>query len=113
MIRTAAIFLFLVLFFIISQPFYVLIPVISKFDSHRADCMTQGIVCWAMRVILTLSGVDVEVRGRENVRQPSELLRHSLDLPLCCGIDGLYCQGRDQQGAADPLLDAPAARTDL
>lgn len=67
MIRTAAIFLFLVLFFIISLPFYVLIPVISKFDSHRADCMTQGIVCWAMRVILTLSGVDVEVRGRENV----------------------------------------------
>ena len=67
MIRTLLIFLFLVLFFIISLPFYALIPVIAKFNARRADRMTQSIVCWAMRVILVLAGVDVELRGRENI----------------------------------------------
>lgn len=67
MIRTVLIFLFLVFFFIISLPFYALIPVIAKFNANLADRMTQSIVCWAMRVILSLAGVDVELRGRENI----------------------------------------------
>ncbi|MBQ9632412.1 MAG: 1-acyl-sn-glycerol-3-phosphate acyltransferase [Lachnospiraceae bacterium] len=74
MIRTACVALFLLIYFVISLPLYVLIPFIARFDQKRADRMSQSIVCWALRWVTTLAGMRVKVQGLENIPRDEPVL---------------------------------------
>ena len=74
MIRTILTALFLGIFFLISLPMYVLLPQIAKGNPQLAARMAQGMVTWAMRVILAISGARVEVRGLERVPRDRAVL---------------------------------------
>ncbi len=67
MLRTGIIAIFLVFYFLVSLPMYVVIPIIGRFDGRRADWMSQHMVTWALGVIIFLSGVKVTVNGADNI----------------------------------------------
>lgn len=69
MIRTLITAIFLLFYFLISLPMYALIPLVAKVDQNRADRMAQGSVCWALRIVLKLSGSSVDVSGNELIPQ--------------------------------------------
>ena len=74
MLRTVSIAFFLLIFFIISLPFYAVIPLIAKFDPKRADWMAQNMVCKAFDVIISLSGMRLTVEGKDNVPSSEPVL---------------------------------------
>ncbi|TAH70897.1 MAG: 1-acyl-sn-glycerol-3-phosphate acyltransferase [Anaerolineaceae bacterium] len=85
--RLLLIILFLLLFFIISIPLFLIEFIIGKF-SHRAQvASSQKIVVMAFHVILFLAGVKRTVIGRENVPTDEPILyianhRSYFDVPI-------------------------------
>lgn len=67
MIRTIITALFLGLFFLISLPSYLVIMLVGKVSERKAGRMAQGMVCGALKTISSISGIDLEVEGLENI----------------------------------------------
>lgn len=67
--RTVLIGIYLLLFYIVSLPLFVVGWIIGKIDLEKKARYAQHIVCVGFRSILLISGVKVTVRGRENILQ--------------------------------------------
>ncbi len=67
MIRTILIVLFLLCFFIISIPLYLIEEIIGHFDIKKKERSSFRIVTFAFRCISWLAGTRLIVKGRENV----------------------------------------------
>ena len=67
MIRTILIVLFLLCFFIISIPLYLIEDIIGHFDIKKKERSSFRIVTCAFRCISCLAGTRLIVKGRENV----------------------------------------------
>ena len=67
MIRTILIVLFLLCFFIISIPLYLIEDIIGHFDIKKKERSSFRIVTGAFRCISWLAGTRLIVKGRENV----------------------------------------------
>ncbi len=74
MIRTMVVALFLLLFFVVSLPLYVIIPFIAKFNQKLADRISQNVVCKALVFISSLSGMKVVTEGMENIPKDEAVL---------------------------------------
>lgn len=79
--------LFLVIFFIISIPLFLVEIIIGKFNPHAKIASSQRIVVAAFRVLLFLCGVKRTVIGRENVPKNEPVLyianhRSYFDVPV-------------------------------
>ena len=67
MIRTLLIALFLLMFFILSIPLFLVEWIIGKFNVDAKNRSSLAIVSWAFRVITFLAGVKATYIGLENV----------------------------------------------
>lgn len=67
MIRTLLIALFLLIFFILSIPLFLVEWIIGKFNMDAKNRSSLAIVSWAFRVITFLAGVKATYIGLENV----------------------------------------------
>ncbi len=67
MIRALAIIIFLGIVFLVSLPLYLIIPLIAKVDQSRADHISQAFFCKALRLIGVISGMKLDVSGKENI----------------------------------------------
>ncbi len=67
MIRLILVVLFLILFFIVSLPLFLVEWIIGKFSKHARDVSSRAIVSGAFRVILFLTGVKLTVKGKEHI----------------------------------------------
>lgn len=67
MIRLILVFLFVVLFLIVSIPILLVEWIIGKFDMNLKKRSSLAIVAWAFRVVSFLSGTKITVIGKENV----------------------------------------------
>lgn len=79
--------LFLVIFFILSIPVFLIEFILGKFNRHAMAASSQIIVANAFKVILFLSGVKVKVIGLENVPKDEAVLyianhRSYFDVPI-------------------------------
>jgi 1-acyl-sn-glycerol-3-phosphate acyltransferase len=72
--RLILVVLFLVVFFIISIPLFLIELVIGKFNHRAMVASSQKIVVAAFHVILFISGVKRTVIGRENVPKDEAVL---------------------------------------
>ena len=72
--RTILVFLFLIVFYIISIPLYLIEYIIGKFNPHAKVASSQFIVSRALRCVLFLSGTKVTVKGLENVPKDTPVL---------------------------------------
>lgn len=72
--RLILVILFLILFFIISIPLFLMEYIIGKFNHHAMVASSQRIVTWAFRMILFLSGVKYTVIGVDNVPKDEAVL---------------------------------------
>lgn len=72
--RTLLVALFLLLFFIISIPLYLVEIIIGKFNPYLKVKTSQAIVVFALRIILIISGVKKEVKGIDNVPKGEAVL---------------------------------------
>lgn len=87
MIRLILALLFLVIFFIISIPVFLIEWIIGKINHRKMVASSQFIVVSAFRVILFLCGVKRTVIGRENVPKKEAVLyianhRSYFDVPI-------------------------------
>lgn len=85
--RLILIVLFLLLFFIISIPLFIIEFIIGKFSHHAKVASSQKIVVAAFRVVLFLAGAKRTVIGRENVPKDEPILyisnhRSYFDIPI-------------------------------
>lgn len=85
--RIILVVLFLIIFFIISIPFYLIEFILGKFNLHARVASSQVIVSNAFKIVLFLSGVKVTVIGRENVPKNEAVLyianhRSYFDVPV-------------------------------
>lgn len=67
MIRFILVAIFLVIFFLISIPLYLIEIIIGKFNMNAKTKSSQWIVVQAFRIVIFLSGVRLTVKGLENV----------------------------------------------
>lgn len=67
MIRLILVVLFLIIFFIISLPLFLIEWIVGKFSKHARDVSSHAIVVCAFRIILFLTGVKLTVKGKENI----------------------------------------------
>lgn len=74
MIRTLLIVLFLLCFFIISIPLYLIEEIIGHFDIKKKERSSFRIVTRALRIIVRLSGTRLIVKGQENVPADTAVL---------------------------------------
>lgn len=97
MIRLIFVAVFLILFFIVSIPLYLIEWVIGKINPHAKDISSLRIVQWAFKVIIFLSGCRLTVIGEENVPKNEAVLyignhRSFFDVVLtyarCPGLTG-------------------------
>lgn len=66
--RTIMVAIYLMLFFVISLPFFFVLFLIGLVNDRVKAVLSQRIVCrWGFQVILMLSGVKVTVKGKENI----------------------------------------------
>ncbi len=72
--RTLLVALFLIVFYIISIPLYLIEYIIGKFNPHAKVRSSQFIVSHALRCILFLSGTKMVVKGIENVPKDTPVL---------------------------------------
>ena len=72
--RLILVILFLILFFIISIPLFLMEYIIGKFNHRAMVASSQRIVTWAFRMILFLSGVKYTVIGVDNVPKDEAVL---------------------------------------
>lgn len=74
MIRTILIVLFLLLFFIISIPLYLIEEIIGHFDIRKKERSSFRIVSLALRTMSWLAGTKIIVKGQENVPADTAVL---------------------------------------
>ena len=85
--RTILTFLFLVIFFLVSIPVFLIELIIGKFNHKAMVASSQTIVVGAFRVVLFISGVKRTVLGRENIPKDEAVLyianhRSYFDVPV-------------------------------
>ncbi len=85
--RLILILLFLIVFFIISIPLFLIELIIGKFSHHAQVASSQKIVVMAFHVVLFLAGVKRTVVGRENIPSDEPILyisnhRSYFDIPI-------------------------------
>lgn len=85
--RFILVILFLVIFFIISIPLYLIELIIGRFNHHAMVASSQTIVVAAFHVVLFISGVRRTVIGRENIPKEEAVLyisnhRSYFDVPI-------------------------------
>lgn len=132
MIRTILVLLFLLCFFIISIPLYLIEAIIDISTSIRKNAASFVIVTTALKIIIWLSGIHLIVKGQEKVPkdqavlicfQSSKLFRYRNIVPpdqqyhrFCCqeraGTDSFYpdagcsymnCQFLDRENIKEGL----------
>ncbi len=79
--------LFLLIFFILSIPVYLILLLIGKINRHSMVAISQTIVVGAFHVVLFICGVKRTVIGRENVPRKEAVLyisnhRSFFDIPV-------------------------------
>lgn len=74
MIRFLLSIIFVVLFLICSIPLMFVEWVIGKHNPKAKDVSSRAIIRWAFRVILFISGANVEVKGRDNIPRDQAVL---------------------------------------
>ncbi len=74
MIRTIIIFIFLVIFLIVSLPMQLALFIMHKFNDDKARKASLAIVSWAFNVILFLGGIKRIVIGEDNVPKDEAVL---------------------------------------
>lgn len=67
MIRLILIAIFLIIFFLLSIPVYIIEWILSKCNKNARDKSSKFIIKWAFKICLFISGVKVDVRGQENI----------------------------------------------
>lgn len=67
MIRLVITGIFLILFFLVSLPIFLVELILDKTNKRAADYSSLRIVQWALRVVIVLSGVKLTELGRENI----------------------------------------------
>ena len=85
--RLILILLFLVVFFIISIPLFLIEFIIGRFSRHAQAASSQKIVVVAFHVVLFLAGVKRTVIGQDNVPKNEPVLyvsnhRSYFDIPI-------------------------------
>lgn len=86
--RSFLIVTFLVLFFIISIPLFLIEIIIGLFSIHARTWLAQTVISRVCKVVLWLSGVKVTAQGMENVPQHEPVLytfnhRSYFDIFIC------------------------------
>ena len=71
MIRLIIVVIFLIIFFIISIPLFLIEWIIGKINKHARDVSSKAIVGGAFRIILFLTGVKITAKGKENIPEES------------------------------------------
>ena len=74
MIRTIIIFIFLVIFLIVSLPMQLVLFIMHKFNDEKARGASLAIVSWAFNVILFIGGIKRIVIGEDNVPKDEAVL---------------------------------------
>lgn len=74
MIRLILVAVFLILFLVLSIPLLIAEWIIGKYNMPLKDKSSLALVKWAFRVILVFSGVQLDVRGEENVPKDTPVL---------------------------------------
>ena len=74
MIRTIIIFIFLIIFLIVSLPMQLVLFIMHKFNDDKARKASLAIVSWAFNVILFLGGIKRIVIGEDNVPKDEAVL---------------------------------------
>ena len=74
MIRTILIFIFLVIFLIVSLPMQLVLFIMHKFNDEKARKASLAIVSWAFNVILFIGGIKRIVIGEDNVPKDEAVL---------------------------------------
>lgn len=74
MIRFLLICIFLLLFFIISIPLYLVVLIVGLFSKEARAKASQAIACLGFRIILVISGTRVVISGLENVPKDTPVL---------------------------------------
>ena len=74
MIRTIIIFIFLVIFLIVSLPMQLVLFIMHKFNDDKARKASLAIVSWAFNVILFLGEIKRIVIGEDNVPKDEAVL---------------------------------------
>lgn len=72
--RTILIGIFLLFYWLLSLPMFLIGFILGKIDPKKKPCFSQPFVAWGFRVILWISGVKVTVKGRENILQDQSAL---------------------------------------
>lgn len=72
--RTFLVALFLIIFFIVSIPLYLILLIIDRFDEDLRARIAQNIVSLACKIILFLSGVKLTVIGADNIPKDGGVL---------------------------------------
>lgn len=72
--RTLLVALFLLLFFIISIPLYLILLIIGLFNPKQKHKISQRIVSTVCKIILFLSGVKLTVMGISNIPEDESVL---------------------------------------
>lgn len=67
--RTILVLLFLILYFLIGIPIFLIIWIIGKFDMDKRIRFAQWCVRWGFRCILFLSGTKIDVKGLEKIEK--------------------------------------------
>ena len=85
--RTILIILFLIVFFIVSLPVYLILLLFRKKYRYKTSVIAQKIIKYAFRIVLFLSGTKTIVLGTENVPENTAVLyvsnhRSLMDIPL-------------------------------
>ena len=72
--RTILVVFFLLIYFLIGIPVFLLIWIIGKFDMDKRSRFAQWCVRWGFRSILFLSGTKLEVKGLEKIEKDKTYL---------------------------------------
>jgi len=110
MIRLIIVATFLILYLLVSYILFFVEWIIGKINKKVKDYSSLRIVQWGFRVILTLSGVKVTVKGKENIPDEATLFvgnhRSYFDILI------LYVQCRRLTGfvAKDSMEKIPSLR---
>ena len=74
MIRLIVIFIYLILYLILSLPVLLAEWIIGKFNPQLKDKSSKALVGWGFRCIQHLAGVKLIVLGRENIPMDTAVL---------------------------------------
>ena len=74
MFRFIVIVIYLILFLILTIPVLLAEWIIGKFNPGLKDRSSKAIVGWGFRCIVRLAGIDLIVRGKENIPEDTAVL---------------------------------------